>query len=285
MEKILFAVQKSGRLNEDSVGLLKECGISIDTSKEQLKIPSSNYPLEVLYLRNADIPEYVQDGVADIGILGENVVVESEANIEILKKLNFSKCRLSMAIPKNVEYIGLQYFQGKKIATSYPNTTKVFLKKNNIQADIHVITGSVEIAPNIGLADGICDLVSSGSTLFLNGLKEVEVILKSEAVLVCNKKLSPEKRKMVEEICFRIETVLTARKKKYVLLNVPDENLQLIIELLHGITSPTVMKLARQDWSSLHAVIEEQEFWNIVGQLKKLGAEGILVLDIEKMVS
>ncbi len=283
-EKLTIAVQKSGRLQEDSLRLLKECGISIDNGKEQLKANASNFPLEVLYLRNSDIPQYVQDGVADIAIIGENVVIEKQKELEILQKLGFSKCRLAMALPKEVEYTGLEYFNGKKIATSYPNSLRQFLDANNLNSEIHVISGSVEIAPNIGLADGICDLVSSGSTLFKNGLVEVQEILVSEACLVANKNISGLKSAILERLLFRMRSVLAAKNNKYILLNAPNDKIDDIIKVLPGMKSPTVLPLAQKGWSSIHSVINENDFWGVIDQLKINGAEGILIIPIEKMV-
>jgi len=284
METLKIAVQKSGRLLDDSIQLLKECGIKIDNGKDQLKATATNFPLEVLYLRNSDIPQYLADGVADISILGENTLIEKEKELLNLRKLGFSKCRLSLAVPKEVEYTDLQFFNGKKIATSYPNTLNAFLKEKGIKADIHVISGSVEIAPNIGLADAIADLVSSGSTLFKNGLKEVEVMLKSEAVLTSNKNLSPGKKEILAKLLFRMDAVLTAKNNKYILLNAPNNKLADIIKILPGMKSPTVLPLATEGWSSVHTVITEDDFWNKIDLLKANGAEGILIVPIEKMV-
>jgi len=279
-----IAVQKSGRLLDDSIQLLKECGIKVDNGKDQLKAAATNFPLEVLYLRNSDIPQYLADGVADISIIGENTLIEKEKDLVNLRKLGFSKCRLSLAVPKEVDYPGLQWFQNKKVATSYPNTVNAFFKEKGINADIHVISGSVEIAPNIGLADGISDLVSSGSTLFKNGLKEVEVMLKSEAVLAANKNLSAEKKEILEKLLFRIDAVMAAKNNKYVLLNAPNDKIEDIIKILPGMKSPTVMPLAASGWSSVHTVITESDFWNIIDHLKATGAQGILIVPIEKMV-
>lgn len=279
-----IAVQKSGRLLDDSIQLLKECGIKVDNGKDQLKAAATNFPLEVLYLRNSDIPQYLADGVADISIIGENTLIEKEKDLVNLRKLGFSKCRLSLAVPKEVDYPGLQWFQNKKVATSYPNTVNAFFKEKGINADIHVISGSVEIAPNIGLADGISDLVSSGSTLFKNGLKEVEVMLKSEAVLAANKNLSADKKEILEKLLFRIDAVMAAKNNKYVLLNAPNDKIEDIIKILPGMKSPTVMPLAASGWSSVHTVITESDFWNIIDQLKATGAQGILIVPIEKMV-
>ncbi len=284
MTTLKVAVQKSGRLREKSLQLFKSCGIKIDNGKDQLKAVATNYPLEVLYLRNSDIPQYLQDGVADIAILGENTTIEKEKDIQIVEHLGFSKCRLSLALPKSENYTDLSWFDGKKIATSYPNTLQSFLSKNNIDAEIHQISGSVEIAPNIGLADGICDLVSSGSTLFKNGLKEVEVILRSEAVLAKNSNLSSTKNEYLDKLVFRIQTVLRANSFKYVLMNVPNEKIEEVSQILPVLKSPTVLPLAIEGWSSLHSVIDENKFWDVIDQLKIAGAEGILIVPIEKMV-
>lgn len=283
-EKLKIAVQKSGRLKEDSLKILKECGISIDNGKDQLKASAFNFPLEVLYLRNSDIPQYVEDGVADIAIVGENVVIEKQKELDVLQKLGFSKCRLAMAVPKDVDYSGLEYFNGKKLATSYPNSLRQFLDANNLDCEIHEISGSVEIAPNIGLADGICDLVSSGSTLFKNGLTEVEEILVSEACLVANKNISNLKSAILDRLLFRMKSVLAAKNNKYILLNAPNDKIDDIIKVLPGMNSPTVMPLAKDGWSSLHSVITENDFWGVIDQLKLSGAEGILIIPIQKMV-
>ncbi|MPQ46485.1 ATP phosphoribosyltransferase [Marinifilum sp. N1E240] len=283
-EKLKIAVQKSGRLKEDSLKILKECGISIDNGKDQLKASAFNFPLEVLYLRNSDIPQYVEDGVADIAIVGENVVIEKQKELDVLQKLGFSKCRLAMAVPKDVDYNGLEYFNGKKLATSYPNSLRQFLDTNNLDCEIHEISGSVEIAPNIGLADGICDLVSSGSTLFKNGLTEVEEILVSEACLVANKNISNLKSAILDRLLFRMKSVLAAKNNKYILLNAPNDKIDDIIKVLPGMNSPTVMPLAKDGWSSLHSVITESDFWGVIDQLKLSGAEGILIIPIQKMV-
>lgn len=284
MSKLKIAVQKSGRLNEDSIGLLKNCGIHIDNGKDQLKASASNFPLEVLYLRNGDIPQYVEDGVADLAIVGENLLVESQNDIEVVRKLGFSKCKLSLAVPKDVDYPGVQFFEGKKVATSYPNTLKQYLKANNVNAEIHLIKGSVEIAPNIGLAEGICDLVSSGSTLFKNGLKETDTILTSEACLVRSKKLNAEQNALLDTLLFRLDAVQKGKKSKYVLMNVPNEKLEQVVSILPGMRSPTVLPLAEEGWSSVHSVIEEGKFWEVIDQLKMAGAEGLLIVPIEKMV-
>ncbi len=279
-----IAIQTKGRLNEDSMLLLQETGIKLEFGKRQLLQPAKNFPIEVLFLRDDDIPQSVADGVSDIGIVGENEYAEKKKQVKITKRLGFSKCRLSLAIPKAAEYTGLEWFNGKVIATSYPVILEDFLKSKNIQADIHVITGSVEIAPGIGLSDAIFDIVSSGSTLITNHLKEVEVVMKSEAVLISNPNLSTEKKEILNELLFRIEAVQQAEDKKYVLMNVPTSNIEEIVEVIPGMRSPTIMPLAKEGWSSLHAVINEKQFWDIIGKLKNLGAEGILVIPIEKMI-
>jgi ATP phosphoribosyltransferase len=279
-----IAVQKSGRLYEDSVKLLKECGIDLRNVKDRLKTVSENFPLEVFFLRDDDIPEYVEDGVADIGIVGQNVLGEKGRQVKLVESLGFGKCRLSIAIPKNMEYDGVSTLQGKRIATSYPRLVKEFLSKHNVQASIHEISGSVEIAPGIGLADVVADLVSSGGTLFMNGLKEVETILDSQAVLVSNNKLDQERMAILEKLLFRIRSVKRANKSKYVLLNAPNDQLEKIISLLPGMRSPTVLPLAESGWSSVHCVLSEEEFWDKIEQLKAAGAEGILVVPIEKMI-
>jgi len=284
MTKIRIAIQKSGRLNEDSIQILKNCGISIDNGKDQLKASSTNFPLEAFYLRNGDIPQYLRDGVVDIAIIGENVLIEKGEDIAIAEKLGFSKCKVSLAIPKSVAYNSVKDFEGKRIATSYPNTVKHYLKEKGITADLHIINGSVEIAPNIGLADGICDIVSSGSTLFKNNLKEVEVMLTSEAVLAVSPKISGERKAILEKLLFRIQSVLKARQSKYVLLNAPNDKLEQIMKLLPGMRSPTVLPLAEEGWSSVHTVIDKNKFWDVIDELKQAGAEGILVCPIEKMV-
>lgn len=284
MNRLRIAIQKSGRLNEDSLKLLKDSGIAIDNGKDQLKVTVSNFPLEIFYLRNSDIPQYLEDGVVDIAIIGENILIEKQKQVEAIEKLGFSKCRVSLAVPKRVKTNEISYFEGKKIATSYPFTLKSFLEKNKINAEIHVISGSVEIAPNIGLADGICDIVSSGSTLFKNGLRETEVILKSEAVLAKSLKLSPEKEEILERLLFRFRAVLRAKNRKYVLLNVPNSKIEAVCAILPGLKSPTVLPLAEEGWSSLHSVIEEDKFWNVIDELKAIGAEGILIIPIDKIV-
>lgn len=284
-ENLKIAVQKSGRLYEGSMKLLKDCGIDISNGNNQLRVTASNFPLEIFFLRDDDIPEYVQDAVADTGIVGENVLKETGKDAIELEKLGFGKCRLSIAVPRNGEMETINDLYGKRIATSYPAVLGAFLKEKNISATIHEISGSVEIAPKIGLADAICDLVSSGSTLFTNGLKEIETILLSEAVLISNKKLSPEKQEVLDRLLFRIRAVKKARNNKYVLLNAPDEKLKAICALLPGIKSPTVLPLAEPGWSSVHSVISEEDFWNVIEQLKIAGAEGILIIPIEKMIA
>ena len=285
MEGLLkIAVQTKGRLNEDSIKLIDEAGIKLPLSSRKLISTATNFPLEALFLRDDDIPQAVAMGVADIGVVGENEMLEKKENVVIAKRLGFSKCRLSLAIPQSDIYNGLEYFNGKKIATSYPEILKDYFRKNNITADIHVITGSVEIAPGIGLADAIFDIVSSGSTLVSNRLKEVEVVVKSEAVLVANPNLSEQKKAILDELIFRIEAVQTAEKKKYILLNAPNDKLAEIESYLPGMKSPTVMPLAEEGWSSVHSVIDEKDFWEIIGKLKAAGAQGILVIPIEKMI-
>lgn len=284
MKTLRVAVQKSGRLHDDSLKLLKDAGISIDNGREQLKATSGNFPLEVFYLRNGDIPQYLRDGVVDAAIIGENVLIEKGEDIITAEKLGFSKCRVSLAIPKSEKFTSIKDLDGKRIATSYPNTLNGFLSKNGISADLHIINGSVEIAPNIGLADAICDIVSSGSTLFKNNLKEVEVMLKSEAVLAVSPQISAERKQVLEKLQFRIKAVLRARSSKYILMNVPNDQLENVIKLLPGMRSPTVLPLAEKGWSSLHTVISEERFWEVIDELKQNGAEGILVAPIEKMV-
>ncbi len=279
-----IAVQAKGRLFEETMALLHETGIKLESGKRLLLVPARNFPLEVLFLRDDDIPQSVADGVADVGIVGENEFAEKKKKATITKRLGFSKCRLSLAVPKEVEYTGPAWFNGKVIATSYPEILTDFLTERGVKADIHVITGSVEIAPGIGLADAIFDIVSSGSTLVTNHLKEVEMVMKSEAVLIEHAGLSEEKRAILNELLFRIEAVKMAEDKKYVLMNVPTENIRAITEVLPGMKSPTILPLAKEGWSSLHAVISEKEFWVIIGKLKALGAEGILVVPIEKMI-
>ena len=284
MSKLKIAVQKAGRLNEDSLQLLKDCGISIDNGKDQLKASASNFPLEVLYLRNGDIPQYLKDGVVDIAIIGDNVLIEKGNGIKVIEKLGFSKCRVSLAVPKGVNYKNINDLDGMRIATSYPNTVKEYFKKFNLTPDIHIISGSVEIAPSIGLADAICDIVSSGSTLFKNNLKEVEVMLKSEAVLAVSPTISAESQLVLDKLQFRIQSVLKARKSRYILMNVPNDKIAEITKILPGMRSPTVLPLAEAGWSSIHTVIEKDRFWEVIDELKLLGAEGLLVVPIEKMV-
>ena len=281
---IRIAVQSKGRLYEDTMNLLKEAGIKVSASKRTLLVQASNFPLEVLYLRDDDIPKTVASGVADLGVVGENEFVEKKENADVVKRLGFSKCRLSLAIPKSIQYEDVSWFEGKKIATSYPEILKKFMEEKGINIDVHVIQGSVEIAPGICLADGIFDIVSSGSTLVSNNLKEVEVVMKSEAILIANKSLDDQKKTILEDLLFRIEAVKVADDKKYVLMNAPTDNVKDIIKVLPGIKSPTVMPLATDGWSSIHTVLDEKRFWEIIGQLKHLGAEGILVLPIEKMI-
>ena len=284
MTKLKIAIQKSGRLNQDSLALLKNCGISIDNGKDQLKAAARNFPLEVLYLRNGDIPQYLRDGVVDVAILGENTLVEKGEDLTIVERLGFSKCRVSLAVPKAFEYNDIQDLNGKRIATSYPNTVKKYLKAQGIAADLHIINGSVEIAPNIGLADAICDIVSSGSTLFKNGLKEAVQMAVSEAVLTVAPSLSAEKQAILDTVRFRIQAVLRGQNSKYILLNAPNEKVAEILELLPGMKSPTVLPLAQAGWSSIHTVIEKSKYWDIIDALKSHGAEGILVIPIEKMI-
>ena len=284
MSKLKIAIQKSGRLNEDSMKILKDVGISIDNGKDQLKASAKNFPLEVFYLRNGDIPQYLKDGVVDVAIIGENVLVEKGQDITFAEKLGFSSCKVSVAIPKGKSYNSIKDLEGKRIATSYPNTVNQFLKDNNVNANLHIINGSVEIAPNIGLADAIVDIVSSGSTLFKNNLKEVEVILKSEAVLAVSPQISTENQAVLNKLQFRLQSVLKARNSRYVLLNAPNNKVDDIINILPGMKSPTVLPLAEEGWSSLHSVINKNDFWEIIDELKANGAEGILVCPIENMV-
>lgn len=279
-----IAVQSKGRLFEDTMALLAEAGIKVSSSKRTLLVQSSNFPVEILYLRDDDIPQSVATGVADLGIVGQNEFEERQEDAEVIRPLGFSKCRLSLAIPKAVNYTGLKWFEGKKIATSYPGILRRFMQKNNIAADIHVITGSVEISPGIGLADAIFDIVSSGSTLVSNNLAEVEVVMKSEALLIGNKQMNDEKKAVLDELLFRIEAVKNAEDKKYVLMNVPTDKVKEVVDILPGAKSPTVMPLATEGWSSVHTVIDEKRFWEIIRQLKDLGAQGILVVPIEKMI-
>ncbi|MDG1332078.1 MAG: ATP phosphoribosyltransferase [Crocinitomicaceae bacterium] len=284
MSKLKIAVQKSGRLSEKSLDLLKKCGIKLPNGGRVLKASSPNFPLEVLFLRDDDIPQYVEQGIADLGILGQNEVWEKGKDVNELKPLGFAGCRLSIAIPREKEYTGITSFEGKRIATSYPNILSDYFQKENVNVVIEEIGGSVEIAPSIGLADGVMDIVSTGSTLIMNGLKEVETIAKSEAVLISNKTLSPEKTSLVDQLLFRINAVQQSKENKYILLNAPNTQLETITEILPGMKSPTVLPLAQEGWSSLHSVIREDDFWNSIDQLKNAGAEGILVVPIEKMI-
>ncbi|HKH61424.1 MAG TPA: ATP phosphoribosyltransferase [Flavitalea sp.] len=279
-----IAIQKSGRLYDDSVKLLKDCGIDLKNGMNRLKTEADNFPLEVYFLRDDDIPQYVEDAVADIGIVGENVLFEKNKQVQIVEKLGFGKCRLSIAVERKETYQGVNYLQGKKIATSYPVLVQNFLNDNRVNAEIHEISGSVEIAPGIGLADAIVDLVSSGSTLFMNGLKEVETVFKSEAVLIRSNDLNSQKQGLLDKLLFRIRAVRKARNNKYILLNAPNESLETIISLLPGMKSPTVLPLAESGWSSVHSVLNENEFWEIIEKLKDAGAQGILVVPIEKMI-
>lgn len=283
-KKLKIAIQKSGRLHDGSIELLRECGIRVDNGKGQLKAAASNFPIELFYLRNSDIPQYLEDGVADIAIIGENLLIEKQKEVEKILGLGFSKCRLSIATPKNVEYNNLQDLNGKRIATSYPVSLQQYLDQHQVKADLHVISGSVEIAPNIGLADAVCDLVSSGSTLFKNGLEEREVILRSEACLTSRKNLEPALQEIFDQLLFRIKSVLTAKNNRYLLMNAPNDQIEEIIKILPGMKSPTVMPLANEGWSSIHTVIAENRFWEIIDLLKSKGAEGILIIPIEKMI-
>lgn len=284
MNKLKIAVQKSGRLYDDSMQILKDIGISVDNGKDQLKAQARNFPLEIFYLRNGDIPKYLIDGVVDVAIIGENVLIEKAGDIQVAERLGFSKCKVSVAVPKSQKYHGIKDLEGKRIATSYPNTVNKFLAQNNIKADIHLINGSVEIAPNIGLSDAIVDIVSSGSTLFKNNLKEVQVLHKSEAVLAVSPNIGHSENKILEKLLFRIKSVLRARENSYVLLNAPNDKIPDIINILPGMNSPTIMPLAKEGWSSLHSVIDKNDFWEIIDDLKTSGAEGILVCPIENMV-
>lgn len=282
--KLKLAIQKSGRLHDDSIRLLKECGIDISNGVNKLKAEATNFPIEVYFLRDDDIPQYVEDAVADIGFVGENVVYEKRKKVTVVEKLGFGKCRLSMAVRRGEEYTDAAFLNGKKIATSYPVIVENFLKEKNVTAEIHEISGSVEIAPGIGLADAICDLVSSGSTLFMNGLKEAETILQSQAVLIRNNGLEDAKTQLLNRLLFRIQSVKKAKNNKYILLNAPNDKLAEIVALLPGMKSPTVLPLADPGWSSVHSVLNENEFWDIIEQLKAAGAQGILVVPIEKMI-
>ena len=284
MGKLKIAVQKSGRLYDDSMKILNDVGISIDNGKDQLKASAKNFPLEVFYLRNGDIPQYLKDGVVDAAIIGENILTEKGGNINVVEKLGFSSCKVSIAVPRSFKYKDIKDLEGKRIATSYPNTVQDFLNKNNINAQLHIINGSVEIAPNIGLADAIVDIVSSGSTLFKNNLKEVEVLLRSEAVLAASPLISAKNEIILKKLQFRFQSVLKGRQSKYVLLNAPNDKLDKIISVLPGMRSPTVLPLAQEGWSSIHSVINKNEFWEVIDELKANGAEGILVCPIENMV-
>ncbi len=281
--RLKIAVQKDGRLKEGSLQILRECGISLDNG-DSLRARARNFPLDILSLRNSDIPQYVEDGVADACIIGQNTLMEKQKNIEVVLPLGFSRCRLSIAVPKNTLYEGPQFLNGKRIATSYPNSLRQFLQQHNIQADIHEISGSVEIAPNIGLADAICDLVSTGGTLFQNGLEEKDILLQSEACIGIRKNIDPAAQAILDRLIFRIKSVLTARNNKYLLMNAPNDSIHRIIEILPGMKSPTVMPLATEGWSSIHTVISEDRFWDIIDQLKDVGAQGILIVPIEKMI-
>lgn len=280
-----IAIQKSGRLQEESLALLKETGLSFSNGKDQLIAQAGNFPVEILFLRDDDIPQYVEDHVADVGIVGENIFVEKQKKNILVKRLDFAKCRLSIAVPRSDTYEGAKSLEGKNIATSYPVITQTFLKKNNISAGIHEISGSVEIAPGIGLADAICDIVSTGSTLLSNGLKEVEVVMQSEAVIIANPDLGKAKKEILDKLLFRIEAVKSAKNNKYILLNCPNEAIAKIISMIPGMNSPTIMPLAKPGWSSLHSVVNENDFWEKIDLLKSFGAEGILVIPIEKMIA
>lgn len=284
MKKLKIAVQKAGRLHDESLALLKDCGIYIDNGRDQLKASATNFPLEIYYLRNGDIPQYLKDGVVDCAIIGENILVEKGEEIGIVGRLGFSKCRVSLAVSKYFEYNSIKDLNGKRIATSYPETTRNYLKEKGIEAELHIINGSVEIAPNIGLADAICDIVSSGSTLFKNNLKEVEVILKSEAVLAVSPNITEKENIILKKLLFRIQSVLQGRDSRYVLLNAPNDKIPEIIKILPGVKSPTVLPLAEEGWSSLHSVVNRDTFWEVIEELKEAGAEGILVCPIEKMI-
>jgi ATP phosphoribosyltransferase len=282
--KLRIAIQKSGRLSEESLRLLKDCGININNGLSKLKTDADNFPIEVYFLRDDDIPQYVEDGVADIGIVGENIVLEKNRKVKSIDKLGFGKCRLSIAIPKDKRYRSLKDLNGSRIATSYPVILAAFLKEQKLKAEIHEISGSVEIAPGIGLADAICDLVSTGSTLLSNGLKEIETILKSEAILIANKDLSKAKTELLDKLLFRIKALRSAKNNKYILLNAPNKKLEAICKILPGMKSPTILPLAEKGWSSVHSVVEENKFWDIIEKLKLNGAQGILVIPIEKMI-
>ena len=284
MEQIRIAIQKSGRLSEKSLELLKEAGITLNNGSRKLRSLAQAFPLEVIYLRDDDIPQYVEDGVAHIGIVGENEYAEKQCNVEVVQRLGFSRCRLSIALPKSAEYSGLESLEGKRIATSYPVILKNYLREKGVEADVHLLSGSVELAPSIGIADAIFDIVSSGSTLISNGLKEVEVVMKSEAVVISNPDLPEKQSMLLGDLLFRIRSVLAATSNKYILLNAPNEHLEEIIRVIPGMKSPTVMPLAEPGWSSVHSVLSEKEFWEVIDQLRALGAQGILVIPIEKMI-
>jgi ATP phosphoribosyltransferase len=284
-ETLRIAIQKSGRLQEGSLELLRESGLSFSNGKDQLKTQARNFPVEVLFLRDDDIPQYIEDKVADVGIVGENIFIEKQRKNKLIKRLDFAKCRISIAVPRAEKYQSIHWLEGKNIATSYPNIVKSFLAQNKVTAGIHEISGSVEIAPGIGLADAICDIVSTGSTLMSNGLQEVEVVMQSEAVLIANHDLAKEKEKILHQLLFRIEAVNSAKSSKYILLNCPNDAIDKITSLIPGMKSPTIMPLAREGWSSLHSVVNENDFWEKIGLLKSFGAEGILVIPIEKMIA
>lgn len=284
MSRLKIAIQKNGRLNEKSLNLLKSCDISIENNADELKLSAANFPIDILFLRNSDIPQYIEDGVADIGIIGENLLVEKEAEIEVVERLGFSKCKVCLAVPKEIESNDVSYFEGKKIATSYPNTLRKFLLKKNVNAEIHTIAGSVEIAPNIGLAHGVCDIVSTGNTLFKNGLRATEIILRSEAVLAKSASLSKEKSVILNKLLFRMRAVMRAKNTKYILLNVRESQVDQVASILPVLKSPTVLPLTQKGWCSLHSVIEVSKFWDIIDELKSAGAEDILIIPIDKMV-
>ncbi len=284
MDKIRIAIQKSGRLSEKSLNLLKEAGISLNNGSRKLRSVAQSFPLEVIYLRDDDIPQYVEDGVADIGIVGENEFAEKACQVDLVERLGYSRCRLSLAIPKSESYAGLEDLEGKRIATSYPVILKNYMDEHGVSADVHMLSGSVELAPSIGVADAIFDIVSSGSTLISNGLKEVEVIMKSEAVIIANRNLDEGVTAILNDLVFRIRSVLAASNNKYILLNAPNDNLQKIIDVIPGMKSPTVMPLAEEGWSSVHSVLDEKTFWGVIDNLRELGAQGILVIPIEKMI-
>ncbi|MBT8219171.1 MAG: ATP phosphoribosyltransferase [Bacteroidia bacterium] len=284
-QRIKLAIQKSGRLHDDSIKLLKDCGLKFNAgAKGILLTKASNFPVDVYFLRNSDIPKYVENGTADLGIIGENVLIEYKSEVDVFKKLGFSKCRVSLAIPRGQNYEGPAYFNGKKIATSYPNTLRAYFEREGIKSSIHNISGSVEIAPGIGLAEGVFDIVSTGSTLLSNGLREVQTVLKSEAILVGNRDLNQDKRGIIDKLLFRIEAVLKAKSRSYILLNAPNDNIDEIIAILPGMKSPTVLPLADEGWSSIHSVINDDEYWEVIEQLQSKGAQGILVVPIDKMI-